>query len=267
MFPLEHVYKVAQWLTPINFSATQSDIISRRHKGTGLWLLNSEKYKTWIRGRDLTLFCPGIPGAGKTMMSAIVVNDLQNSFDSNDRIGIACLFCSHKNQNKERSTDLFASLLKQLVQEKPILPDIVEALYKSHTKRNTRPSFNEVSEVLCSVVDSYSKVFFIVDALDECTNINRTREDLLHEIFQLQNQKGISLFVTSRFSPEIEKEFKGRTLLEIRASDEDVQRYLDGRIPQLLRANIFKYPNLQDTIRREVLEAVDGMYVHSSVNL
>ena len=60
---------------------------------------------------------------------------------------------------------------------------------------------------------------------------------------------------------------KGTTSLEIRASDEDVQMYLDSRIPQLLQSNISKVPELQSMIKREVLKAVDGMYVLPSINL
>jgi Cdc6-like AAA superfamily ATPase len=262
IFRLDHISKVARWLTPTNFSAQQIDIISKRQEGTGLWLLNSKEYKMWVDGREQTLFCAGIPGAGKTMMSSIVVDDLRNIFGDNDGIGIACLFCSYKSRVERVSVDLLASLLKQLVQERPVLPDVVNALHESHARRNTRPSFDDLSRVLRFVVDSYSRVFFVIDALDECSNVDRTRERLLREIFELQNQKRISVFATSRFSSEIEKYFEGSTSLEIRARDEDVQRYLDERIPQLLRSAISKYSDLQDTVRREVLKAADGMYVH-----
>jgi hypothetical protein len=92
--------------------------------------------------------------------------------------------------------NLFASLLKQPVQERPLLPDVVEALYERHSKRKTHPSFGELSTVLRSVVDSNSKVFFVIDALDEYTNVERAREHLLCEIFKLQKETRISLFAT-----------------------------------------------------------------------
>jgi len=261
MFPLEYVSKVAHWLTPTNFSAQQSDIISKRQDGTGLWLLNSKKYKMWIGGKEPTLFCPGIPAAGKTMMSSIVIDDLWNTFGRNDRIGIAYLFCNYKRKDEQRSADLLASLLKQLVQGRHVLPDIVKTLHESHTRRNTRPSFVEASEALCSVVDSYLRVFFVIDALDECANVDRAQEHLLHEIFRLQKQTRISLFATSRFIPEIVKEFEGNISLEIRASDEDVQRYLDGHMSRLPLC-VSKSCALQEDIKTKIIKAVDGMYAH-----
>jgi hypothetical protein len=50
---------------------------------------------------------------------------------------------------------------------------------------------------------------------------------------------------------------------EIRAKDDDILRYVKGRIPQLLQSRISKYPDLQNAIRREVVKAADEMYVHS----
>lgn len=153
------------------------------------------------------------------------------------------------------------------MQEKPILPEVVKALYEKHAKRCTHPSSRELSEAFCSVVDTYSRVFFVIDALDECTNIDRTREGLLREILKLCGQKGTSLFATSRFATEIEKEFESHTSIEIRASDEDIQRYLDEQIPQLLGRRIFKYPDLEDTIRRDVLKAVDRMFLLAQLHM
>jgi hypothetical protein len=71
----------------------------------------------------------------------------------------------------------------------------------------------------------------------------------------------VNIFATSRFIPEIESQFEKCIWKEIRAQHDDILKYLDGRIPQLLRSQISKYRDLQDLIRGEVLNAVDGMYV------
>jgi Cdc6-like AAA superfamily ATPase len=263
IFALEQVSKVADWLTPTNFSALQSDIIAKRQEGTGLWLLNSEEYKMWIEEKEQTLFCPGIPGAGKTMMSSIVVDDLRKTFADNDRVGIACLFCSYKRHNEQGLADLLASLLKQLVQEQPVLHDDVKTLHENHSRKKTHPAFYEISDTLCSVVDSYSRVFFVIDALDECRNTDRAREYLLREVFKLQNETRISLFATSRFIPYIMEEFEGSRLLEIRASNEDVQRYVDGHMPR--QFCVKRNPDMQKEIKTEIIKAAGGMYVTCSL--
>ena len=60
------------------------------------------------------------------------------------------------------------------------------------------------------------------------------------------------------------KEFEGSVSLEIRATNEDVQRYLDGHISQL-PSFVKRNPDLQGKIKIEIARTVDGMSVPSHV--
>jgi Cdc6-like AAA superfamily ATPase len=258
---------ILDWLSPIDYAPQQSDFISRCQKGTGRWLLESKRFQEWLAKKKQTLFCPGMPGAGKTIITSIVVDHLCTRFQNDAGIGIAYLYCNFKRQQEQKLTDLFINLLKQLVQERPLMAETVKDLYRRHETKRTRPSFDEISKVLHSVITSYTRAFIIIDALDEYQVPNGGHKKLLSEISTLQAKTGANLFATSRFTPENIKEFEGTIILDIRASDEDIQKYLDSRIPQLLQSNISKFPELQDMVRREILKAVDGMYVHASINL
>jgi hypothetical protein len=144
------------------------------------------------------------------------------------------------------------------------VPEAVKRLYERHKDNQTVPSLDEISKVLHSVVANYSRVFIIIDALDECQASDGSRRRLLSEILSLQARTGANLFATSRFISEIMEEFKGSIVLKIRASDEDVLRYVDGRMSQSI---ISEYPDLHDTIRTETVKAVDGVYAHPSINM
>ena len=102
---------------------------------TGQWLLDSPDFLTWLEGSKQTLFCPGIPGAGKTILTAIVIDDLYNKFQDDGTVGIAYIYCNFRRQHEQMTEDLLASLLKQLSQKRSSLPDSVKALYTS-TKTN-----------------------------------------------------------------------------------------------------------------------------------
>jgi Cdc6-like AAA superfamily ATPase len=250
----EH-HAILDWLTPIDYSSQQSDFIGRRQAGTGEWLLKSSEFQGWVNRNQQTLFCPGIPGAGKTIATSIVVDHLQRTFQHDDGVGVAYLYCNFRRQ--EHPADLLLSLLKQLTPHS--VPETVASLYKYHQARRTRPSFHEISEALHSVVASHSRAFIIIDALDECT-ISDVRHKIMLEIFSLQVECGANIFATSRFIPEITEKFNGRTSLEIRASDHDVRKYLDGRISQSEK-NLLKIH--REEIKTEIANAVDGMYVTS----
>ena len=249
---------ITDWLTSTDFSAQQTDFISRRQEGTGQWLLDSEEYKKWNNENGQSLFCPGIPGAGKTIITSIVIDNLQEKFKADEDVGIAFLYCSHKRQQEQKFEDLMASLLKQLVQERHVLPDEVKRLYQRHVDKRTRPSIDEVMMVLRSAMTSYSRVFFVIDALDECENSHR--KQLLKELSKLQAQVQANVFATSRFLPDITTNFNGKMSLEIRATEEDVRRYLENqthRLPGCVSRDLA----LQKEITTQIIKAIDGMYV------
>ena len=219
--------EILNWLTPVDYGPQQSDYISRQQPGTGQWLLDSAEFQTWLDTSNQTLFCPGIPGAGKTILTAITIDNLTTRFQNDLGIGIAYLYCNFRRQEEQNADNLLASLLKQLSQERTALPDTLKDLYNRHNAKRTRPSFEEVSRGVHVVGAMYSRLFIIVDALAECQVSDGSRTKFLSVIFTLQAKSGANLFATSRFISEISEKFKGCLSKEILASDEDVRRYLD----------------------------------------
>ena len=206
------------------------------------------------------LFCPGIPGAGKTILTSIVVEELITRFSTNTAIGIAYIYCNFRRQEEQKIDDLLSSLLRQLAESQPSLPVTVKELYDRHKMKRTRPSLDEVSRSLQTITALHSRVFIIVDALDECQVSNGYRQKFLADLFNLQVNHRVNLFVTSRFIPEITTKFQGNISLEIRASREDICRYVEAHIGYLLSFNDWNR-QLQDEIKVAIVDAVDGMYV------
>ena len=252
--------EILNWLTDIDYGPQQSDYLQRREPGTGQWLLNSAEYKKWLNTSKQTLFCPGIPGAGKTILSSIVVNDLHDRFHGDTAVGIAYIYCNFRQQETQKAEDLLASLLKQLSQKWSSLPDCVKALHDRHQTERTRPLTDEITKTLHSVAAMYSQVFIVVDALDECKESYDCRSKILTEIFSLKVQFGANFFATSRFVANIEEKFKESLSLEIRASDYDVRVYLDRRMSNL-PSFVSRSPELQERIKNDIVKAADGMYV------
>jgi hypothetical protein len=253
---------IINWLTPVNYALQQSDFIAQRQDGTGEWVLKSDEFQQWLAQRNKTLFCPGIPGAGKTIISSIVIDYLHKMFGNDPSIGIAYIYCNFRQQHEQKSSDLIASLLKQLVQERPSIPDVVKHLYSHHKPKQTRPSSREFLTALHGVTAFYSRIFIVIDALDECQVSHEGRGKFLQEIFNLQAKiSGVHVFATSRLIREIENKFDGSIRLEIHARDADVQKYLDGKL-QNFQSFVLKNPSLQMEIKSKIGKAADGMYVH-----
>ncbi|KAJ9131303.1 Ankyrin repeat domain-containing protein 50 [Pleurostoma richardsiae] len=257
---------ILDWLTPIDYAAQQNDFISRRQAGTGQWLLDSVEFKAWMQTQKETLFCPGIPGAGKTILTSIVIDELTNRFRNDETVGVAYVYCNFRRKHEQKAVDLVASLLKQLTQGRTSFPECVKSLYDKHRERRTRPSLDEISRTLQSVTVMYSRVFVITDALDECQTFDGCRLRFLEEIFVLQEKCEANIFATSRFIPEITKSFKKSTSVEVQAARGDMQRYLDGHMFRL-PGFVGRSQTLQDEIKTNIVRSVQGMFLLAQLHL
>ncbi|KAG4269316.1 AGC/PKA protein kinase [Fusarium proliferatum] len=248
--------EILEWLTPVNYGPQQSDNFSQRQEGTGEWLLNSKEFQDWIN-TGKTLFCPGVPGAGKTILTSIVINELMTRFGDDDTVGIAFIYGNYRQRDEQKLNHLLESLLKQLVQGQYSMPASLKVLYDKHNVGKTRPSSEEISTTLQSVVALFTRVHIIVDALDELNAIDGCRNRFLQEIFKVQAQGCAKFFATSRFIPEITEKFGGGKTIKISAQDEDVRSFLDGKISQsaqLLQTH-------REMIKTEISKAADGMFL------
>jgi Cdc6-like AAA superfamily ATPase len=250
---------VVKWISPTDYPAQQSDIIGRRQEGTGQWFLDAPEFATWLSEPKGTLFCPGIPGAGKTMVVAIAVDHLLRSVQSSS-VGVVYVYCNYKAEEEQEASRLLAAMVKQLVQARPSAAEPVERLHMRHADRGTKPSLDEIFDALREVVAKYATVYILVDALDECRDRDGTRSRFLARLRELQAGHDVRLMATSRLISEIEAEFPTAVKLEIRASGEDVKRFVAGqthRLPKCIRRD----PALQTMIQDKFVEAVDGMYI------
>lgn len=253
---------ICDWLSLLTFGAKQSDLISQRSEGTGQWLLTSVKYRGWERLPKQTLFCPGLPGAGKTIMLSIVVDRLMKMVQDNTTTAVAYLYCTYQPQQQHSPEDFFLCLLRQLTQQQKVSAEM-QSFYNSHKTNGTNPSLSEILRVLESAIQHFSRVFFLVDALDEFhISNNRGQDTFVTGLLNLQAKTCLNLFITSRFIPEITSHFQASICEEIRAHDEDIISYVDGRVPQLLRSNIIQcaeYQEIKSMVRNAVANATDGM--------
>lgn len=98
-----------------------------------------------------------------------------------------------------------------------------------------------------------------MDALDECSD--RTRAELLIAFRFLATT--VSLLVTSRNVASIAQDFCGTKHIDIRASDQDVAKYIEGRIPlePSLQTHVENDPTLRAVIVEGITENAQGMLV------
>ncbi|VUC28740.1 unnamed protein product [Clonostachys rosea] len=247
--------EILNWLAATNYGLQQSDYFSRRQPDTGTWFLESDDFKSWLAKSKQTLFCHGIPGAGKTILTSVVVDHLSSRFNSVET-GIAYIYCNFKKYEDQKIENLLQSVLRQLAEGQSALAASVKDLYQKFKLR--RPPLDGIIQALQSVIELYSRTFIMIDALDECQALDGCRGRLMSELLELQTKTGCNVYATSRFIPEIVNRFKGATHIEIRAHNEDIRKYLQRQITdydlEILQKN-------SDTIQEKLIKKVDGMFL------
>jgi hypothetical protein len=253
--------KILDWITQVDYGKKQSDHFNRHNPGTGQWLLESDEYQNWISSKASTLFCPGMPGAGKTILTSIVIDDILHRTREHRNAAVAWIYCNFREVHDQGVNSLLATILKQLSQILSELPNSVHELYKNHTEKRTSPSVKELSTTLQSVALLYSRIFLFVDALDECQTSDGCRNNFLQEMETLQAISEMNIFLTSRYNPMISesiKRYKNVISVEIRATDQDVANYTESLLPRL-PSFVKRNSELQMHIISRIVKAVDGM--------
>jgi hypothetical protein len=111
--------------------------------------------------------------------------------------------------------------------------------------------------ILSSVVADYSKVYIVIDALDEYSDTKR--HTLVKHLAALK--PNINLLFTSRPHITPEMFFPNTPALEIRATEKDIRRYLDAQIQNSFRLSkhVQSRPELHQEIENQIIGNVDGM--------
>jgi hypothetical protein len=185
----------------------------------------------------------------------MVVDHLSVETQNKD-IGVACIYLNHKETEIQTPSNLLSGLWRQLVVGSEIGP-AVEKLYKQHLERRTAPSLGEVRDILRTVITRFSKVYIVVDAVDEYPE--DPRRILLNYLAQLGPK--VNLMLTSR--PHINPDISLPTVrtLELRANTKDIHRYVDAHIKMSSRLSkhVQNRPQLRDEILSKINSSVDGM--------
>ncbi|KAH7020440.1 hypothetical protein EDB80DRAFT_222061 [Ilyonectria destructans] len=230
--------EILNWLTPVDYQDVQNATLQRQQPGTSQWLIDTAEYKTWVNTPRRTLVCWGLPGAGKTVLASFVVDQLaRRRSTDNSRLGLGFIFFRISDSGDQRAEGHFLlTLLKQLAQHQTTTPQALQLLYDTHRATGLRPSAPDILAVLQSVARLYDRVFFVIDALDECPN--DSREELLSAMSVLQSGVGVNFFATSRSHEDIRHALlhhSGSLILslEMDAGQLDIRRYIDQQVAQI----------------------------------
>lgn len=258
---LEEWDKILEWFSDFDQTSQQRDIITRRQEGTGMWILHSDEFRTWLHQPGSTLLCKGPPGVGKTVISAMVIDHLQTEFRNDPAIGVAYFYFTYQTRQDQNYEMLLRNILRQFLECAKILPTEIVKLFQHCNEGKRQPSSPELEEAFHTVLRSYDRSFIILDALDERhASDSRGLLTIIDSLHKLKDTSPFNLIATSRDIFTITSRFQQGLVKEIQAREDDVKSYVSSRIGELLdNGVVHSIPDLVELVKMKVTKATGDM--------
>ena len=191
------------------------------------------------------------------MLASLVIDHLERS-PGEEIPATTYIYCDYRRQDEQTPINLTASITRQLLQHQDSIPEDILKIYNSHKSKSTRPSFEEVLEMLRYSIARLTRIYLIVDALDELGNVGQVRQNFIGRLRFLQDLYHFNMMTTSRYIPSLAQDLQNSLCIDIRASPDDIRIYVQGHISDL--ANCVRRDNgLQETIADSIANVVEGM--------
>lgn len=257
-----------------------------RHPGTCRWVLETLQYKNWRdQEKPSLLYLFGEGGYGKSYLISTIIADLKNYIQQriDPKPELVYFFCKTGDNATQYGVRILLHLIMQLFtasadqarerfdrtsDENVQYQSIIDILRKARDKIKSLDATNDSSllqidsmlkPMLIDLADVINtRLFVIVDALDECSDL----DDGLLDTLKILPDSGIDIrvLVSSRPEEEIRSSLKKVPHSEIEVSRETNRVDLFAYIVESLK----KMPRFRELGRR-IAKRSDGMFRYASI--
>ncbi|RXW16981.1 hypothetical protein EST38_g8870 [Candolleomyces aberdarensis] len=260
---IELLRRVADWLTTTSFRNIHSDALAKRTPGTGLWFTQTNEYRLWTRNNLKVLWGTGMPGAGKTILSALIADHLQKEFSSQKRVPVIFAYCRYT--EKYPTSQFLAAWIRQLLEYDPATLQHISETFAIHQRQDTWPSQAELHELLSAICSGFEKVYIVLDGLDEAQE--DVKIQLLEEINTLPSNT--RTLIMSRPLKSFECLVRSAVSINIEARNEDIELFVEKKIAQMprLQTMLAGKDGEKERICKAIKEKSGGMFLVASLQL
>lgn len=244
-------------LPSLNFDMKHWNVHNECLTGTGQWFLSSKIFETWLEKQGGLLWCPGIPGAGKTVMASIVVEKLQHICTMSKHYVVVYIYFDYALRKQQNLTAIFGDLLAQTLRKQPAISSKIREKFEHLQLSHKNLTKREYLQLLILAFKSFSRIFIVVDALDECTGYDQRA--FMSDLQSIDSRNNI--LVTSRPIDSIAKMFEGGDRVDIVATSDDMEAYVRKYLQDNYELSdmVQEDPNFERRIIATVLKSAQNM--------
>ncbi|KAK8130903.1 hypothetical protein PG984_007341 [Apiospora sp. TS-2023a] len=214
------------WLNPPNVENDQYDLVKlwKKYPGSGRWLLGKQSLKEWFDPLFPTipplLWMNGMPGAGKTVLTSLIIDELQKLDFTPD---VLYFYCKHGNPERNNYASIGRCFLSQLLlkHKDTLIPYFYERF--SNSPDPVLGSFATIELLLDVALRNCTDAYIVIDGIDECERDERRKitqwfRNLVEDLQPPRQDRVRCLFV-SQDDGIARKDFKGLETLKIERKD------------------------------------------------
>ncbi|KAI4518973.1 hypothetical protein K525DRAFT_207188, partial [Schizophyllum commune Loenen D] len=187
---------IFRWLKYPDGSIKMHELRRTRAPSTGSWFLDGEAFASFKLGRFPVLWLHGSAGSGKSTILASAIRDLDvhRALRGAEAIVLSHFFDATNGSQSRDIRALLSSLLCQLAHVRDDCRTVLVGLRAEHKNGHEQPSIESMRYHLDLLLeDSDSKIFVVVDALDETDD-----KDVVALLEHLRTRPNVSLLISSR---------------------------------------------------------------------
>jgi hypothetical protein len=233
-----------------------------RYPTTGFWLTENDTYLRWLRDSSTQLWLSGIPGAGKTVLSSLIIQDCMNR--ATTERAVSFFYCDYKSPNSQNTVNILSSIASQLARQNEdsfrFLKSYHTTLHPEHQLKQS-PEKEQLIRLLRCMSSTFEDVRIVVDGVDECgsstVEVLEAFKSVMHE------HETISMALLSRDEIEIREELGSPVCayIEIAAHTKDIEHYVRSEIEErILKKKLrVKSVKLKEEIVFQLVSRAQGM--------
>ncbi|KAJ4160164.1 hypothetical protein NW754_003288 [Fusarium falciforme] len=232
---------------------------------TGLWLTRGPEFEEWYTTRGSKIWCSGIPGAGKSVLAAAMVDECLQRNAPNPGTALAYFFCTYRDEITQEPISILSSLCSQIARQDENAFEILREYHDELTSERqlqVGPSTKKLIKILRRMCSSFDRVYLIVDGLDECAEQVEECVGSLAALLPSPEDETLNLALLSRDEFPIQEILRDQFQnVKIEAHTEDIDRYVTRELDQriALRKLRLKDLALKDKIRARLVNGASGM--------
>ncbi|KUJ24171.1 ankyrin [Mollisia scopiformis] len=258
----EDLAKLQGWLQPTDYTADSSEFrrhLSSQAPGTGLWICNTARYQQWHQSDGhSSLWVKGVPGAGKSVIAASMVEHLSSTED----VPVLYFFFRYIVAANRKPRNLIQDFLAQLLPRCPRLQGTLQPLLGSELDHL---SDERLWEFLLLGLASIEKTYCVVDAMDEMElGSNDTFLQRLNGLATFRPES-VKLFMTSRPKQYLQSALHDASIVHISLEDDlvgkDIAVFVAHRLKDVLSGD--ENAQLRASLESTICERSRGLFLYA----